>query len=112
MIFERLERLFSHDYRRRRLLARAPTGPLRDYLATPFPSPDTPSNTLACLALDLETTGGDPARDEIVSFGWVCMDGERIDLGSVSYTHLDVYNRQEQALSALLRVAGSALDVM
>ena len=85
MIFERLERLFSQDFRRRRLLARAPTGPLRDYLATPFPSPDTPSNTLACLALDLETTGGDPARDEIVSFGWVCMDGERIDLASARH---------------------------
>ena len=67
MLFARLECLLRPDYRRSRLLARPPTGPLRDYLATPFPSPYTPSNTLACLALDLET---------------------------VSYTHLDVYKRQ------------------
>lgn len=85
MIFERIERLFGRDFRRRRLLARAPAGPLRDYLATPFPSPDTPSSKLAYLALDLETTGGDPRRDEIVSFGWVCMDGDRIDLASTRH---------------------------
>lgn len=80
-----LERLFSHDFRRRRLLARAPAGPLRDYLAQPFPAPETAAADAAYLALDLETTGGDPDRDEIVSFGWVCIDDGAVDLGSARH---------------------------
>ena len=84
-VFKRFEQFLGRDFRRRRLLARAPVGPLRDYLARPFVSPDTPGKAAAYLSLDLETTGGDPARDEIVSFGWVCMDGDRIDLGSARH---------------------------
>lgn len=82
MIFERL---FSDDFRRRRMLAKAPAGPLRDYLATPFPAPQIPASEADYLALDLETTGGNPATDEIVSFGWVCMAGGRIDLASARH---------------------------
>lgn len=79
MIFERF---LGTDFRRRRLLTKAPRGPLRDYLATPFPTSDTASAEVGYLALDLETTGGDPERDEIVSFGWVCINGRRIDLAT------------------------------
>lgn len=82
MIFDRL---FSDDFRRRRLLAKAPAGPLRDYLSTPFPPLHQPASGAAYLALDLETTGGNPATDEIVSFGWVCMAGGRIDLASARH---------------------------
>ncbi|HET8539141.1 MAG TPA: 3'-5' exonuclease [Anaeromyxobacter sp.] len=32
--------------------------------------------------MDLETTGLDPATDEIVSVGWVALTGERIDLST------------------------------
>lgn len=80
-----LERLFSADFRRRRLLARAPAGPLRDYLSIPHPDADGRCDQTAFLALDLETTGGDPARDEIVSFGWVALERECIDLGSARH---------------------------
>jgi DNA polymerase-3 subunit epsilon len=80
-----LERLFSTDFRRRRLLASAPPGPLRDYLADPYPDPASGCDASRYLALDLETTGGDPRRDAIVSFGWVCIDGMRIDLGSARH---------------------------
>ena len=82
MIFERL---LSSDFRRRRLLAQAPPGPLRDYLATPFPDRNAASAASPYLALDLETTGGDPRRDEIVSFGWVAVNGDRIDLASARH---------------------------
>jgi DNA polymerase-3 subunit epsilon len=74
--------LLSPDFRRRRLLARAPAGPLRDFLAVPPPAADCRCDAVPWLALDLETTGGDPARDEIVSFGWVAVDGARIDLAT------------------------------
>lgn len=82
MIFERF---FSHEFRRRHLLARAPAGPLKDYLTTPYPAAEAPAKSTAYLALDLETTGGDPERHEIVSLGWVCLDGNRIDLGSACH---------------------------
>ncbi|MCF8152011.1 MAG: hypothetical protein K9J80_14795 [Sulfuritalea sp.] len=82
MIFEQF---FSLDFRRRRLLAKAQPGPLRDYLATPFPPPGMRSAEAAYLALDLETTGGDPERDQIVSFGWVGVNGNRIDLASARH---------------------------
>lgn len=80
-----LERLLSSDFRRRRLLARAPAGPLRDYLATPFPDPKAASAAVGYLALDLETTGGDPARDEIVSFGWVCVNDGLVELATARH---------------------------
>jgi DNA polymerase-3 subunit epsilon len=80
-----LARLFSLDFRRRRLLARAPDGPLRDFLATPFANGKQPCTDTRYLALDLETTGGDPAQHEIVSLGWVCLDGARIDLASARH---------------------------
>ncbi|HEX5804539.1 MAG TPA: exonuclease domain-containing protein [Azospira sp.] len=80
-----LARFFGVDFRRRRLLARAAAGPLRDYLATPHPAADGRCDATPFLALDLETTGGDPARDEIVSLGWVAVDGPRIDLGSARH---------------------------
>ena len=77
-----LERLFSLDYRRRRLAAKTAPGPLRDYLEVPFVSRKTDCRHLPYLALDLETTGLDPRRDAIISFGWVLLDGTRIDLSS------------------------------
>lgn len=80
-----LERLCSLDFRRRRLLAKAPAGPLQDFLARPLADGKLPCSEARYLALDLETTGGDPERHEIVSLGWVCLDGERIDLGSARH---------------------------
>lgn len=73
------------DGRRRRLLARAPPGPLRDYLAAPYPPPATRCRDARFLALDLETTGLDPSTDEILSAGWVCLEGLRIDLSTARH---------------------------
>lgn len=101
-----LERLFSADFRRRRLLAGAPAGPLHDYLAMPCPDPATFCDAGRYLALDLETTGGDPRRDAIVSFGWVCIDGSRIDLGSARH-HIV---RIEGAISASSAVIHAITD--
>lgn len=96
-----LEHLFSLEFRRRRLLARAPAGPLRDYLATPFPAGNTASAEVAYLALDLETTGGNPAHDEIVSFGWVCVNGNSIDLATAQH-HIVQVRRAINPTSAVI----------
>ncbi len=77
--------LFGPDARRRRLLRRAPPGPLADYLSAPFPARSTDWREVPFLALDLETTGGDPDRDEIVSFGWVLIERQRIVLSSARH---------------------------
>jgi DNA polymerase-3 subunit epsilon len=37
------------------------------------------------IALDFETTGLDPARDDVISFGLVPIDGGRIDLSAARY---------------------------
>lgn len=68
--------------RRRRALRRARPGPLRDLLTTPLPDPRTDWRRTPFLAVDLETTGLDPARDRIVAVGFVAIEQGRIPLAS------------------------------
>lgn len=53
----------------------APAGPLRDYLQVPFADPRSDYRQAGFLAIDLELTGLDPRRDEILSAGYVPIDG-------------------------------------
>jgi len=77
--------MFGLEARRRRLLARTRPGPMRDYLAVAMPHRDADYRTVEFVALDLETTGLDPARNEILSVGLVRMRASRIDLGSAQH---------------------------
>ncbi len=61
--------------------ARSARGPLADYYAVPVPGPATPASELRLLAIDVETTGLDPARDVVLSIGFVPVDGRTITLG-------------------------------
>ncbi len=79
---------------RRWALRRTPAGPLRDYLATPFPKPSVDYRDLALLAVDIETTGLNPERDDILSVGWVSVRHNRIDLG-------DAYHRLVRTARAI-----------
>ncbi|OOZ39349.1 hypothetical protein BOW53_11885 [Solemya pervernicosa gill symbiont] len=79
------DRFLPLDFQRRRLLARTPTGPMHDYLSRPFPASGSDSRKLPMVAIDLETTGLNPQRDEIISIGLVCLNGLSIDLGSSWY---------------------------
>jgi DNA polymerase III subunit epsilon len=73
------------DWRRRMLLRKAPPGPLRDYLAVPFPGPGTEWRAAEYLAIDLETTGLDQRKDAILSVGHVTLRGGRIELASADH---------------------------
>lgn len=72
------------DLRRRTLLAAAPGGALERYLATPFPSPRLDYREVRFLALDFETTGLNPKRGAILSFGYLSVEGARIRLSEAN----------------------------
>lgn len=57
---------------------RAAATPLAPLYAQPAPAPRQRVQDSEFLALDLETTGLDPARDRILSLGWVLLRGDVI----------------------------------
>ncbi|ALA67149.1 3'-5' exonuclease [Corynebacterium lactis] len=61
-----------------RLKTRRAAGPLRKLY-------DTPVRDNAWLAVDVETTGLDPARDRLLSIGWVAVEGHDIVLAESGY---------------------------
>lgn len=84
-----LGRMFSLASRRRwharRLRGRAIAAPLLAYLDSELPDRRLPWSAASYLALDLETTGGDPVHDDILSFGWVALDGPEIRLSTARH---------------------------
>ncbi|QYJ03379.1 3'-5' exonuclease [Nocardioides panacisoli] len=68
------------ERQRRRLAARTEEPVVRRHLAQAPPDDRTPLAELRLLAVDLETTGLDPQRDEILSVGWVPIDAGRVVL--------------------------------
>jgi DNA polymerase-3 subunit epsilon len=75
-------RLFARS--RSSLARQVPPGALRDYLSTPPADPSTPLAAVRLLAIDLETTGLDPATDQVLSVGFVPVDGEVIQLSGAT----------------------------
>lgn len=70
--------------RRDKAAARA-SGALAEFYATPPPAEDTPSADLRLLSLDFETTGLDASRDQVLSIGFVPVDGDTIQLGGATH---------------------------
>ena len=80
-----LERILGLDYLRKRLLRRAPEGPLRRYLETPFPDKKSDCRQVEYAAIDLETTGLNAQEGHILSVGLVLLRGDRIDLSTAEH---------------------------
>lgn len=57
-----------------------PEGPIRRYVVDDKPDPATPLSAARLLAVDVETTGLDPKKDQILSIGFVPVNGNEIDL--------------------------------
>ncbi len=74
--------LNGYETRRKRLLKKAPAGPLRDFLSVPFPSPDTPLEDCKILSVDFETTGLNAQIDKLLSVGFVDVQQNQIALSS------------------------------
>jgi DNA polymerase-3 subunit epsilon len=77
-----LARLLGKSYRRRQALAKAPPGPLSDFLEAQWPDKRADCREIPIVAIDLETTGLDPAKDDILSIGLVDIDHFGIVLGT------------------------------
>lgn len=81
-------RLFGLEMLRRLRLRRAPPGPLHAYYSTPFPKSGHRLGQVRFVAIDLETTGHNPAHDEILSIGLIGLSCDCIDLGSANHYYL------------------------
>lgn len=74
---------------RRALAARRASGALRDFYNAPAPAGATPASELGLLAIDAETTGLDPAKDAVLSLGYLPVDGASIVLSGATHRLLD-----------------------
>lgn len=68
--------------------ARKATGALAEFYLAPPPSDATSLDDLQLLAVDVETTGLKPDKHELVSIGWVPVNGATIDLSGAGYVVL------------------------
>jgi len=75
-------RFFGKEYQRKQALTKVAPGPLADYLATPFPDKKSDCREIEIVAIDLETTGLDPRKDDILSIGMVNIDHFGIKLST------------------------------
>lgn len=69
----------------RQVTSELPDGPAKRYVVDPQQGMKTPIEEIRLLATDLETTGLDPARDQILSIGFVPVDGLQIDLSGAGH---------------------------
>lgn len=67
-----------------------------------WPSPALPVELAPLLAIDLEMTGLDPDRDEIISIGWVPIDAGAINLGGAQDHRLARSERETVGNSATI----------
>jgi DNA polymerase-3 subunit epsilon len=74
--------LVGYEAQRKRMLKKAPEGPLRNFLSVPFPALSTPFDQIPILAVDFETTGLDAVQDKLLSVGCVDLNHHQIKIGS------------------------------
>lgn len=76
---------FLVGWRARRRHRRCPPGALKDYYGQPLPNPKLDYREAGYVAIDLETTGLDHRMDQILSLGWVLLQGPRILLATARH---------------------------
>jgi DNA polymerase-3 subunit epsilon len=93
--------LFVKQQARRRALRHAADGPLHTYLSVPFPAARTRCCDLGIMALDLETTGLDPASDSILSIGMVTIDNMAVRLDTAWHQLVRIYHAIPEASAVI-----------
>ncbi len=88
-----LERLISKQLQRKWALTRATHPVMKDYLSTPLTHGNTLPDALDIVSLDLKTTGLNPKKDSLLSFGLIQIKQQNIQLNSV--WHEIIYIEQD-----------------
>ncbi|MDO5734947.1 MAG: exonuclease domain-containing protein [Propionibacteriaceae bacterium] len=100
MVWGPISGLFGGTERRRHRAQAKARGPLADFYTGALPDPTTPVSELQLLAIDLETTGLDPASDQALSVGFVPLAGQEIVLAGAR--HLIIQSQAEVGQSAVV----------
>jgi len=98
------ERFLSKDKQRRRALARTGAGVMQDYLGAALPPKEAAWREVDIVALDLETTGLDPQRDSILSYGLVHLRGQAIRLETARHELIRVDAQIPEASAVIHRI--------
>ncbi|NVJ93624.1 MAG: 3'-5' exonuclease [Methylocystaceae bacterium] len=79
------KKLFGADLRREWYLLKMPDGPMKDYYGKPIPWPETDYRQLEYLCIDLELTGLNPYKDEILSIGYAPIIDQNVVLSESAH---------------------------
>ena len=110
------ERFLSKESQRKRALAKTQPGVMRDFLSTPQVEKNTRCSETGIVSLDLETTGLDPAKHSILSYGLVQIDNMTIRLDSTHHEIISVVEDIPEASVVIHQItddrsaAGSPLE--
>jgi DNA polymerase-3 subunit epsilon len=102
--------LAGYEAKRKRLLKKAPEGPLKNFLAVPFPTLDTLINELPVLAVDFETTGLDAKTDKLLSVGFVTIEQEQIKLNSCYHQIIKTKNKLKESNVIIHQITDAQKD--
>ncbi|MES9941008.1 MAG: exonuclease domain-containing protein [Candidatus Thiodiazotropha sp. 6PLUC2] len=84
------ERFLSKESQRKRALRKVESGILHDYLSTPMVNKNTVCEELVIVSLDLETTGLNPKKDKILSYGFVEIQHMTVKLNSSQHQLISI----------------------
>ncbi|RLJ20960.1 DNA polymerase III subunit epsilon [bacterium endosymbiont of Escarpia laminata] len=110
------DRFLSKESQRKRALAKTGPGVMQDFLSAPQVAKNTRCSETGIVSLDLETTGLDPAKHSILSYGLVQIDNMTIRLGSTHHEIISVVEDIPEASAVIHQItddksaAGSPLE--
>jgi DNA polymerase-3 subunit epsilon len=102
------QRFFSKETQRKRALSRAESGPMHDYLSVAFPDTANDWREVEIVALDLETTGLDPKKDHILSFGLVQLQHNSIRLGTTWHEIVQIEEQIPESSAVIHHITDDA----
>ena len=80
-----LKRFISPQLRRDWYMLKMPDGVMKEFYRIPLPRPQADFRETEFLCVDLELTGLNPKKDEIISIGFVPIIQQKIDLSQAQY---------------------------
>jgi DNA polymerase III subunit epsilon len=83
-------RFLSKESQRQRALKKVESGILHDYLSAPLVNKNTLCEELVIVSLDLETTGLNPKKDKILSYGFVELHHMTVKLANSSHQLISI----------------------